>query len=598
MNRKWYYLKNEKAVGPVRWDKIIDLYKAGKIDSKSRVWCNQFSDWVSLNQVLQEKKAEESTSPPPLPNKKQQPPPIPDNIESPPPLPNKKTTEQDNKISVGPLQSKEDIIASQFITKVSFVVFSLLLMGSLYAFLSGGFQTSTNTSSDQIQINEQWPSAFDFGRSSSSFNPQHPFITEALVKDIVHTISFRMGQENTLNMISNRFPSLSTESKITEAKFNSEYKSAYDNIEGVLDNELPSWEDIKGEIRNNSIKYLDYSNVTREDAKDFLDKVENRASGNLESPVLETLLMFHPKYIESPRLLFTDDYTKEFRSKGMEKAKGVDLAIEYPSSWKAKDGRRPNVVRNFISDNGYGLDMVLIIIKSFPEEISGELSNDDILLLSGENIWEGFSSGLNTIEEGEVFIANRPAIWGEFSGSINRTGIELDMHGLGFAMIDGKNMIQLMYMSSQEKQKAKTKVINKFRHSAQIFQMMINSLDFFNKYEGPNTSLSNNELTLLKGKWSGVGYELNNDTSWKMDVSFSNEEVSVSYPSLDCSGKWNLIEVNGTEITFREKITTGITNCMDKGKVEISILSDKKINFKYYPQGSNELGARATLTKY
>lgn len=589
--REWFYLKNEKAFGPVAWKKILELYRDGTINKDTKVWSQKYSSWIKLNEELDKHNI---SQPPPIPSpKKESPPPIPTSDDLPPPLP-----EEQNYSKVGPLQSKEDVIASKFITKVSFVVFSLLLMGSLYALFSGGFQTSTNTSSNQIQINEQWPSAFDLGRSSSSFDPQHPFITEALVKDIVHTISFRMGQESTLNMIRNRFPSLSTEGRIAEAKFNSEYKSAYDNIERILDNELSSWGNIKGEIRNNSIKYLDYSNVTRQDAKDFLDKVENRASGNLESPVLETLLMFHPKYIESPRLLFTDDYTKEFRSKGMKKAKGVDLAIEYPSSWKAKEGRRPNVVQNFISDNGYGLDMALIIIKSFPEEISGELSNDDILLLSGENIWEGFSSGLNTLEEGEVFIANRPAIWGEFSGSINRTGIELDMHGLGFAMIDGENMIQLMFMSSQEKQKTKTNIKDKFRHSAQTFQMIINSVDFFDKYEASNTSLSNTKLTLLKGKWSGIGYELNNDMSWQMEVSFSNEEILVSYPSLDCSGKWNLIGVNGTQITFREKITSGITNCMDKGNVEISILSDKKINFKYYPQDSNDLAAQATLTKY
>lgn len=481
MSRKWYYLKNEKAVGPVKWGKIIDLYEANNIQNSSKVWCSEFSDWLTLSQVLKQKEDKDSVSPPPLPNKKKEPPPLPKNDQSPPPLPNKQpsTSEKENeKINVGPIQSKGDYIASQTITKVSFVILSILGTLTLIGLFSDAFQENNNSTE---KVSQKWPPSFGFD-NSSAFDPKPPSLSQALVKDIYHTEGFKIGQDKSINVLSDYFPELSRELFLIQTKFDSEFGSAFDKIDQSLSSKLSDWDQRKEAIRNSVSDKLSYTNISKSDAEQFLKKVENRVDGELPSPVLETLLMFHPKYISNPRLLYSDGYTKEYRSSNSSKAKGVDLSIEYPASWKAEEGRRPNVVQKFTSENGYGLEIITIVIKDFPKEIAGKFSEEDILLLTGENIWDNVSQNTTTINEGSVTLANKPSIWGEFSGSINRTGIILDIHGLGFAMVDGEAMIQISFMIAQQKGKDNVNIKSKFNHFAPTFQMMLNSLDFYDKY--------------------------------------------------------------------------------------------------------------------
>lgn len=138
MKRKWYYLKEGKAFGPVSWKKIIKFYESKRINKNTKIWCDEFSDWVKLFKVLQQKKTDVVGNPPPFPQQ-----------ETPPPLPNSSSS-NDEKIKVGPIQSKQDYIASKALTKISFAVLSLLLMGSLYTFITGGFNNDTKQQVDEL----------------------------------------------------------------------------------------------------------------------------------------------------------------------------------------------------------------------------------------------------------------------------------------------------------------------------------------------------------------------------------------------------------------------------------------------------------------
>ena len=481
MSRKWYYFKNGKAVGPVEWGNIIELYEANNIKKATKIWCNEFSDWLPLSRELKQKQDKSTVSPPPLPNQNQQPPPLRKDKQFPPPLPKKQSSTPetgDKKINVGPIQSKGDYIASQTITKVSFVILSILGTLTVIGLLSRGFQENNSSTK---KASQKWPSSFGFD-NPSTFDPKPPSLSQALVEDIYYAEGFKIGQDKSINVLSNLFPELSRKLFLAQTEFDSEFGSAFDKIDQTLSSKLSDWNQRKEAIRNSVSDKLSYTNISKSDAEQFLHKVENRVDGKLPSPVLETILMFHPKYISNPRLMYNDGYTKEYRSSNSSKAKGIDLAIEYPSSWKAEEGRRPNVVQKFTSENGYGLEIVTIVIKDFPKEIAGKFSEEDILLLSGENIWDNVSQNTTTIDEGNVTLANKPSIWGEFSGSINRTGIILDIHGLGFAMVDGETMIQISFMIAQQKGKNNFNIESKFNHFAPTFQMMLNSLDFYDKY--------------------------------------------------------------------------------------------------------------------
>jgi hypothetical protein len=113
--------------------------------------------------------------------------------------------------------------------------------------------------------------------------------------------------------------------------------------------------------------------------------------------------------------------------------------------------------------------------------------------------------------------------------------------------------------------------------------------------ESNSSLLSNNSW--LKGSWTGTGYETNYDSSWEMQISFSERGYFVKYYSPDCTGKWIIEDIKSDKVIFREKLTTGMNECANNGTVVLSKFSDNKIRFKFYYQYSDDLAAHAFLTK-
>gem|GEM_PF-1624530 len=481
MSRKWFYFKQGKAVGPVDWDRILDLYQEAELDKKSKIWSEGFSDWEKLGSLLK-KREEESLSPPPLPDEEQQPPPLPKVKASPPPLPKQESLEsdpQDRTFTVGPIQSKEDYVASKTITRASFVILSILGSLIVIGLISGGFEGSSGPSVEKAQ---KWPSSFGF-ENNSTFDAKAPSLREDIVKDIYYTQGYKIGQDKSVEVLSEVFPELAAQLYTLDTRFNSKFGASFNNIDKILSPQISDWSQWKEQARGMVSEKIDYASITKNDAEQFINQLQERVQGKLPSPVLETILMYHPKYISNPRLIFSDGYTKEYRSLNSPKAKGVDLAIEYPASWKPKEGRRPNVVQKFISKNGHGLEIVLLVIKDLSKEFDGQFTEEDILSLADENIWDGFDEGISTIDQGNVRLADKPTIWGEFTGTISRTGIEMDTHGLGFTMVEDGKMVHITFMVSQRKAENNGKIQTRFEHFAPVFQLMLNSLDFYDKYD-------------------------------------------------------------------------------------------------------------------
>ena len=68
--------------------------------------------------------------------------------------------------------------------------------------------------------------------------------------------------------------------------------------------------------------------------------------------------------------LFRNGEKQAWDSTGHEKSKGISMKISYPRTWKAMEGSRPNIVQKFASDAGRGVEMVMIITKALPREIT------------------------------------------------------------------------------------------------------------------------------------------------------------------------------------------------------------------------------------
>lgn len=101
----------------------------------------------------------------------------------------------------------------------------------------------------------------------------------------------------------------------------------------------------------------------------------------------------------------------------------------------------------------------------------------------------------------------------------------------------------------------------------------------------------------LNGKWEGKGYQIDTDETWTMRLRTQGRKFLIEYPSLNCGGEWKLISINSRRARFRERITRGLNECVDKGIVLIERLNGRQIAYRYSYRGTTDVSASAILFK-
>ncbi|HAE34222.1 MAG: hypothetical protein H6548_11645 [Chitinophagales bacterium] len=102
----------------------------------------------------------------------------------------------------------------------------------------------------------------------------------------------------------------------------------------------------------------------------------------------------------------------------------------------------------------------------------------------------------------------------------------------------------------------------------------------------------------MEGHWTGVGLQIDKQ-QWDIDLRIiSDAEVLISYPSLGCSGHWELVQNGKRKRHYKEVIETGLLNCDQGGDVFIKKVSRNKLRVTYYLYSySEEPIAKAMLQR-
>ena len=101
----------------------------------------------------------------------------------------------------------------------------------------------------------------------------------------------------------------------------------------------------------------------------------------------------------------------------------------------------------------------------------------------------------------------------------------------------------------------------------------------------------------LQGEWRGIGYQLNTSENWSIHLKVSDERVSIAYPSLECSGNWQIIKQSKNKLELLETITDGADKCVNKGKLVITKVDENHVTYTYFSPFSGELEAFSTLVR-
>ncbi|MCC7093427.1 MAG: hypothetical protein IT277_04480 [Ignavibacteriaceae bacterium] len=269
-----------------------------------------------------------------------------------------------------------------------------------------------------------------------------PVVNNTVITEMSQAYGFKIGQDYSLEMIEKKYPDLKPQIQIAKLKFDKSFGNSISTIDSILLSKGNEWLKIKTQLNDQIKSSVNLSNYNYDQIKDFVQSVEARANGEIPVPIIGTFLTFNPTYLKSPTLEFTDGFKYRFSSKDNLKAKGVDFHLDLPQSWLAKEGNRPNIVQKFVSQNGHGSTMALVLVLELPEVNS--ISEEDIKeLAQSEESKEMLPKNSQFLNSGFIKIDGLPGIYQEYKIRQTQIDNELLMHTINYNVYYKNKMISI-----------------------------------------------------------------------------------------------------------------------------------------------------------
>jgi len=306
-----------------------------------------------------------------------------------------------------------------------------------------------------------------------------PMLTDAVARDIGQAFGFYFGQSFSLDVIEQKFPEIVAQVRIAKLQFDASFGSSITNMDAVLARRGGEWSKVKSELRDKIATTLGSQTLTADSAKEFAEAVTKRAKGEIPSPVIEALLTFHPSYISKPGSEFVDGFKARFTSDGSGKAKGVRFHLDYPRSWSSADGDRPNIVRNFVSQNGRGFEMIMVIVKSLPlppgqEPTDKEIEQMVAKVATPKQSKEMLPDGANFVAGGPLRLDGRPGLFQKYSLKQQRLDFTVSSLAVSYTVYYQTSMIQI-HCQVSSKAKDEQSLKQRFDKFEPLFKLVANS---------------------------------------------------------------------------------------------------------------------------
>lgn len=318
----------------------------------------------------------------------------------------------------------------------------------------------------------------------SSYASAEMQLSNALAKDIGRAYGFYLGQDYSLKEISKKYPSMSGLALIAEKEFSATFESSIEGMDALMSKYAKSeWKKIKGQLANQIAGSINIEQITEPQARQFIELVQKRAKGDIESPVIETLLLFKSGYEKHPEREFLDGYKYKYTTNGAGKAKGVAFSIEAPKTWAAKDGNRPNIVQKFVSENGRGLELLLVLIKEMPLPPDETITEKDVAeILNPTKIKDFLPDGSEYKISGKLTLENLPGFWVHFKMNMSRARNSVGMETMMYTIFYKNKMIQIQGHVTTSVN-GKPIVRSGLTQYEKLFDLMANSFVVTNMYK-------------------------------------------------------------------------------------------------------------------
>jgi len=305
--------------------------------------------------------------------------------------------------------------------------------------------------------------------------------TKASYAGLTSAYGFYIGQSYALDLIKSNYPSLHNNVLIARKRFDSTFAESLKSIKSIL---------LKNKkLFHNSNKELDQvlhdlKIGSKKDAINFIKLVHKRANGEIPSPIIENLLMYNPIFDKYPIKELQNGFKQTFYSNGSGKAKGIEFEVSLPKSWKSSEAYRPNIVRKFISQNGYGNAIISILVKklSIPKGII--LSTQDInnYIITDATI-KMTPPNSQLLEYGRFVLEGLPGYWQDIQMHLNRGKNSMNIRMLQYIFFYQNRAIIIQYAVHDLNGRIdKNKHFILFDKYKSIADWVVNSFVLMNRY--------------------------------------------------------------------------------------------------------------------
>ncbi|HWW77753.1 MAG TPA: hypothetical protein VNZ44_20280, partial [Pyrinomonadaceae bacterium] len=314
-------------------------------------------------------------------------------------------------------------------------------------------------------------------QTPQGLNPQ-----ASLDADLGRALGFLLGQRITLNRVKSEFPDLASRARQAEAEFNLSFGAAETEmrkaLQGMMGDEYPKF---LAQAESQLKTSLASQPVTPEIAGNFLTEVEFRAKGKLPSPIFETLLTY--QFMGRPAEEFAHGYKRVFRTGGHPKAKGVDFQISYPASWRQSEGERPNIIQRFVSENGRGSEMAMLMVKDLPAPPGHKITQADLDDLFSENELRGMvPAGGRLIAAKPIVLDGQKGGMVVFEQTLQRLDLSMTMRGMYFVTVWAGKMVSVQCMVYM-RPGSDTDMQGRFGRFEPVFRLIGNSFVLNDRYK-------------------------------------------------------------------------------------------------------------------
>jgi hypothetical protein len=293
------------------------------------------------------------------------------------------------------------------------------------------------------------------------------------VKGVAQAYGFVLGQEYSLSRIATEFPELLGSVELARARFSSTFPDIGTKLETQLKNAMGEklFQETATNLRARIRETLGRQQFTREVVTNFLEQVKGRSKGEIESPVLEYLLAV--KYMAHPVGEFADGFRQRYQTDGTGKSQGIKLSLQLPRSWAIEEGERPHIVKKWVSENGTGLEIILLDIRD-GQGYNPTKEEIDEFVRSGE-VKEVVPEGSTYVASGNFTLEKQTGYWVQMAMLKERAGMKGYIDALMYQFFFRGKAIGLMCQASGPVSE-KSKVNETFKQIQPLCQQVLNSL--------------------------------------------------------------------------------------------------------------------------